>query len=64
MQYPDLSPEKPAHASVPDNNDSICIIPKAVLTPGMTYRVEVKAVVDDKPYERTFSFSTSKRAKK
>ena len=58
------SPENPAHPSVPDNNDSICIIPSTVLKPGATYRVEVKADVAGKPYQRTFEFKTSKRTKR
>ncbi len=50
--------EKPAHASIPHNQFSICIIPKRALKEGTDYRVEVKAEIDGKPYETSFTFHT------
>jgi len=54
-------PGHPAHALRPDNQDSICLIPAALLRPSTTYRVEVSVLVDGKPFQRTFEFTTGRR---
>ena len=51
-------PGHPADASIPDNHDTIGVIPGERLRPRTTYRVHVEATVEGRPYERTFEFRT------
>ena len=37
---------------------SICVVAKEPLLPKTTYRIEMKAQVSDKPWEKTFTFAT------
>jgi uncharacterized protein YkwD len=50
------SPEKPAIPDYPQL--SICCIPQAPLKPGTRYTVTMRAQVEEKPWERSWSFTT------
>jgi hypothetical protein len=51
------SPEKPADPRYQAN--TICLFPKDVLKPGTTYTVTMSAKVNNKPWTKTWSFTTA-----
>jgi uncharacterized protein YkwD len=54
------TPQQPALDSVRQGN-TICLIPKAPLMPGTTYRVTVQATVGGRSWEKTWSFATASK---
>ena len=53
------SPEKPANDRAPKlQNNTVCLIAKTPLAPGVRYAVHVKARVDQRDWERAWSFLT------
>jgi uncharacterized protein YkwD len=50
------SPEQPALAG--KDQDSICLVPKALLEPATTYEVRMSATVGGKAWESSWSFTT------
>lgn len=55
-------PAQPAHPSITNNAESICVVPKRELRPGTTYSVTVRYTYRGKAAERSWSFSTSGKA--
>jgi uncharacterized protein YkwD len=53
------TPQKPAIASYPQR--SICLLPRAPLKPGTRYAVTFAATVNEKPWRRTWHFTTTKK---
>ncbi len=53
------TPEKPA-ASEAYQRNTICLIAKAPLAPHTKYRVKIQARVKDKPWEKSWQFTTGK----
>ncbi|HYF48172.1 MAG TPA: CAP domain-containing protein [Planctomycetota bacterium] len=53
------SPDKPAVEMFSDNLQTICFIAKQPLKPKTAYTVKVTATVNEKPFEKTWTFTTS-----
>lgn len=52
-------PEKPAYAArYPNNMNTICVIPKLVLSKKMEYFIEIKCKVNGKDFTKKWSFTT------
>lgn len=52
------SPESPARADRPGNDDSICLIAEEPLKPRTAYRADLRAIVNGAPWQRAWGFST------
>jgi uncharacterized protein YkwD len=53
------SPTKPANEEFPRNQqNTVCLFPKKTLEPGTRYLVRVEATIANKPWSRTWTFTT------
>jgi hypothetical protein len=55
------TPEKPAADQKQFQRNTVCLIAKAPLKPGVTYTVAIKAKVNQKAWSETWSFTTGKQ---